>query len=195
MNNNIVVERFKYKDKASSYNRSFWQLLFTQLFLWVNSKVIVGRNTIISPKAEFNLTDNASIIFGDNCTIKARAYFILTKPNPKVVAGNYVGVGRDCYFSIKSTLTIGDYTRIGPRVTIIDQDHSFKIDDLILNQKAHIEPISIGKDVWIGSGVTILRGVIIGDGAIIAAGAIVNKSIPANEIWGGVPAKFLKLRK
>ena len=40
----------------------------------------------------------------------------------------------------------------------------------------------------------IMAGVSIGDGAIVAAGAVVTKSIPPYQIWGGVPAKFIKNR-
>lgn len=54
--------------------------------------------------------------------------------------------------------------------------------------------IKIGNDVWIGSHVMIMAGVSIGDGAIVAAGAVVTKSIPPYQIWGGVPAKFIKNR-
>jgi virginiamycin A acetyltransferase len=57
--------------------------------------------------------------------------------------------------------------------------------------KGHIE---IGNDVWIGLNVIILSGVKIGDGVVIAAGSVVTKSIPAYSIYGGVPAKFIKLR-
>ena len=57
-----------------------------------------------------------------------------------------------------------------------------------------IDPPIIEDEVWIGANVIVLRGVRIGTGAIIAAGAVVNKDVPSFEIWGGVPAKFLKKR-
>ena len=40
----------------------------------------------------------------------------------------------------------------------------------------------------------MLQGVTIGDGAVVAAGAVVTKDIPAGEVWGGVPAKFIRKR-
>lgn len=51
--------------------------------------------------------------------------------------------------------------------------------------------IRVGDNVFIGARSVILPGVTIGDNSIIAAGAVVNKSIPANEIWRGVPAKYI----
>lgn len=52
--------------------------------------------------------------------------------------------------------------------------------------------IVIGDDVWIGMDSIIMGGVTIGDGAVVAAGSVVTKSIPANVLAGGVPAKVIK---
>jgi len=52
----------------------------------------------------------------------------------------------------------------------------------------------IEDEVWIGAGAIILRGVRIEKGAIVAAGSVVTKNIPSYEIWGGVPAKFIRKR-
>ncbi len=56
-------------------------------------------------------------------------------------------------------------------------------------QKGKESPIVLEKDVWLGFNIVILKGVRIGAGAIVAAGFIVTKSIPAYDIWAGVPAK------
>ena len=52
--------------------------------------------------------------------------------------------------------------------------------------------IHIGKKVWIGSHATILPGVTIGDNAIVAAGAVVNHDIPSYQVWGGIPAHYIR---
>lgn len=53
-------------------------------------------------------------------------------------------------------------------------------------------PVVIGDNVFIGMDVLILKGVTIGEGAIVAARSVVSKSIPAGEVWGGNPAKFIR---
>lgn len=59
------------------------------------------------------------------------------------------------------------------------------------------EGIIIGKRATICCNATVLcsDGVLeVGDGAIVAAGAVLTQSIGPNEIWGGVPAHFIKIR-
>ena len=56
------------------------------------------------------------------------------------------------------------------------------------------QDIVLEGDNWIGANATVLKGVTIGKGAVVAAGAIVTKDIPAYEVWGGIPAKFIKKR-
>ena len=51
--------------------------------------------------------------------------------------------------------------------------------------------ITIGNNCFIGHRSILLPNVKIGDNAVIAAGSVVNKSIPSNEVWGGVPAHFI----
>ena len=53
-------------------------------------------------------------------------------------------------------------------------------------------PIVIEDDVMIGTRCIILKGVTIGARSVIAAGSIVTKSIPADCIAGGNPAKVIK---
>ena len=52
----------------------------------------------------------------------------------------------------------------------------------------------VGNGVLIGMGATLLDDCEIGDGAIIAAGSLVlkNTRVGEGELWGGVPAKFIK---
>jgi acetyltransferase-like isoleucine patch superfamily enzyme len=49
--------------------------------------------------------------------------------------------------------------------------------------------VIVGRDVLLGAHSTLLGPITVGDGAIIGAGAVVTKSVPAGEVWAGVPAK------
>ena len=55
--------------------------------------------------------------------------------------------------------------------------------------------VVIGERVFLGINTIITKNVTIGNDSIIGAGSIVTKDIPANEIWAGNPARFIKKRK
>lgn len=188
-----AVERYKLKDKASTYHRSIVDRIRTWWRL--NQRGITyGMNCIVKANVEMSLTDNAILEIGDNVIIEPYVFLQLTKPAPHLVIGNHASIGRGTVLAIKGKSVIGDYTMIGPNCQINDQDHSFSKDDLIMNQRAKIAPVIIGKDCWFGSGVRVLKGVVIGDGAIIGAGSVVASNVPSYEIWAGVPARFIKQR-
>lgn len=93
-------------------------------------------------------------------------------------------------------VVIGNHVKIGGGTRISDSNHhslDYKIRRTSEDSKhAKSAPIIIGNDVFIGANCYIGKGVTIGDRSIVAAGSVVVKSIPADEIWGGNPAKFVK---
>jgi acetyltransferase-like isoleucine patch superfamily enzyme len=64
----------------------------------------------------------------------------------------------------------------------------------IEGEQFSLSPIVIGDGVTIGATAVIMAGAKIDHGAIISAGAVVPKDcrIGLGEVWGGVPARFLK---
>ena len=54
--------------------------------------------------------------------------------------------------------------------------------------------IVIGDRAFIGTNTIIAKPCHIGHHAIVGAGSVVTKDIPANEIWAGNPARFIKKR-
>jgi acetyltransferase-like isoleucine patch superfamily enzyme len=51
--------------------------------------------------------------------------------------------------------------------------------------------IKIGSNCFFGNDIIILKHVTIGDNCIVGAGSVVTKSIPANSVAAGVPAKVI----
>lgn len=122
-------------------------------------------------------------------------------PN-SVSVGNNVSLGiNTLIMSTRAKVFIGDDVMFGPGVTIITGNHNTSYVGRTMisvkdNEKApeDDQDVIIENDVWIGANVTILKGVTIGSGSVVAAGSVVTKDIPPYQIWGGVPARYLKDR-
>jgi len=115
--------------------------------------------------------------------------------NGKIAFGNSSG----CSFatlSSRSSITIGNRVLIGANAKIYDHDFHPASPKLRNSGKEqdHVatRPVIIEDDVFIGADCIVLKGVAIGKGSVIAAGSVVVKNVPAGEIWGGNPAKFIK---
>ncbi len=114
----------------------------------------------------------------------------------RLILGTDVGINNHSVIHCHGDAVIGADTMIGAYTFITDSGH--RTDDLEtpmrLQGNLPPTPLVIGEDVWIGTKVTITRGVTIGKKAIIGANAVVTQDIGAYEVWGGVPARFLKMR-
>ncbi len=94
-------------------------------------------------------------------------------------------------------IEIGHHVNIGAGCIIMDsnfhstnwQDRLDRVKDIENHRNA---PVKIGDVVFIGTRSIICKGVTIGNHAMIAAGSVVVTDVPANEVWGGNPAKFIK---
>lgn len=122
----------------------------------------------------------------------------------KVVIGENFYIGRDSF--IESDAIIGKNVIWGNRVALVGRyDHHYQqvgvpirlasqIRDRDYDWKGVDQITIIEDDVWVGYGSTILCGVKIAEGSIIAAGSLVTKDVEPYSIYGGVPAKKLKMR-
>lgn len=154
----------------------------------------VGKRTTLPA---INITWPHQLKIGSDCDIENNVNFKfdgIWTPGPSIVIGNSVFIGANCEFNVNLGVKIKDNSLIASGCKFIDHDHGTEIGVNMRCQQAVWGEIVIEEDVWLGANVVVLKGVTIGAGAVVAAGAIVNKSIPANEIWGGVPAKFIKAR-
>lgn len=88
----------------------------------------------------------------------------------------------NCYYGVE----IEDNVQIGSHCSIYS--HS-----TIDTKKGKV---ILRKNCKIGTHSTIMPNVEVGENSIVAAHSFVNDNIPPNEIWGGIPARFIsKIKK
>lgn len=134
------------------------------------SHLVLRRGGTICVDGDFSIHSGATVTVDDGATL--------------TLGSGYVN--EDASLSCFVDVRIGHGVAIGPELMLIDDDRHQ------LSGARSGGPIVIGDRVWIGSRVTVLKNVTIGDDAIIAAGSVVTRNVPKGELWGGVPAGFIR---
>lgn len=106
-------------------------------------------------------------------------------------------IASDVELDNSAPLYIGGGTTIAAKSIILTHDYSitYGLRAVYPDNRDEIavrKGVSIGKDVFIGQAVIVLPGVTIGDNCIIGAGSLVNRDVPPNTVYGGVPAKYIR---
>lgn len=126
---------------------------------------------------------------GENCYIEP--------PFHANWGGKHCHFGNNVYANFNLTcvddthIYVGDYTMIGPNVTIATAGHPI-LPQLREKSYQYNAAVHIGKNCWIGSGAIILPGITIGDNVVVGAGSIVTKNLPSNVVAVGNPCRILR---
>lgn len=110
--------------------------------------------------------------------------------------GSNVGMSSVTIICSKEVI-IRDNVKIGGNTVIYDTDFHSLNRILRLNQdfdliNAASRSILIEDGAFIGAHCIILKGSKIGLNSVIGAGSVVSGRVPANEIWAGNPARYIK---
>lgn len=111
----------------------------------------------------------------------------------QVELGDGAVVGRDCkiqaFAYIPGGVTIGDRCFIGQHSMFTNDKYPRAVGEWELRETI------VEDDATISAGAIILPGIRIGKNALVGAGAVVTHDVPANEVWVGNPARFLRMRE
>jgi len=162
----------------------------------------------VSAGRDFNLEEGCQImglsrrgvVFGDRCTVGRFAIIASTnlfggEPGEGLHVGDNSNIGPFAWVGCSGFIEIGDRVLMGPRVTLLAENHVFDAPELPIKQQGVQRSfIKIGDDVWLGAGATVVAGVTIGSGAVVAAGAVVTRDVPAGAVVAGIPARVVRNR-
>lgn len=116
---------------------------------------------------------------GNDCNVCSHCFI-----ENDVKIGNNVTIKNGVY--LWDGIIIEDDVQIGPNVTFTNDKYPRA------KQPFELQRTIIKKNASIGAASTILGGVTIGENAMIGAGSLVTKDVPANELWVGTPARFIR---
>ncbi len=113
--------------------------------------------------------------------------------------GNNIVIGNHCEINESVRLDnveMGNNVMIARESIILGKMHESDGTDIPMNEQGwkEVNKTYIEDDVWLGLRVVVMPGVRIRKGCIIAAGGVVTKDTVASGVYGGVPAKLIKIR-
>jgi len=112
----------------------------------------------------------------------------------RISVADHVFIGERTSIVSYESISIGRLTMISHGCSLIDSNHGTKVGTPMREQPGFPAPVVIGEDCWLGAGVIVLPGVTIGNGTIVGAGSVVTRTLPANVMAAGVPARVVRPR-
>jgi acetyltransferase-like isoleucine patch superfamily enzyme len=159
-------------------------------FIGVN----IGKKSFIQWNAKIERF-HKSIYIGDNTIIKPYTRLCCCNKKSEIHIKNNVSIGHFTFIYASNYIEIGNNCMIAPFNYFVDSNHRTSIEKNLMDQENVVDTIIIENDCWIGQNSTILPGSRMKEGAILGAKSLLNIEINKNEIYAGIPAKKISLRK
>jgi acetyltransferase-like isoleucine patch superfamily enzyme len=103
--------------------------------------------------------------------------------------GDYVLICPGVRIGSAAEIVIGDGCMLASNSYITDSDWHDVYDRNSIGKSA---PVVLEENVWIGDSAIVCKGVTIGKNSIVGAGAVVVRSVPADTVVAGNPARMVK---
>jgi hypothetical protein len=131
------------------------------------------------------------VVFGDNVLVERLVTPWTYSADAVIEVGNgaYLNGTR---FGCQELVRVGDGAILGD-ASITDTDfHSLRTDRHDPAAPVRVEPVVLGRNVWLASAVGILPGTTIGENSVVGYGAVCAGADPANAVIVGNPARVVK---
>lgn len=159
-------------------------------------RAVQARHPVLRRTGPMRLGRGAHILLAGQGRIELGEH-VVARPDLTIAArgtvriGDGVFLGRGVNIACYGEVAIGDHTRLAERVSIHDADHVMEplSDRAGRADEMLVDPVRIGRRVWLSANVVVLPGVTIGDDAVIAAGSVVARDIPVGVLAAGAPAE------
>lgn len=168
--------------------------------LYTPSGPVTMTNAVKPPERDYDFYEPIIVTKPEKVSIFSKARidsFVKIEGGEGVIIGRYVHVASFAHLNIGGgTLVIMDFAAVASGAKLISGSN--QLDALSMSASAPGGLMDIEKKttkmlpysvVLVNS--VVLPGVTLNEGAVLAAGGVATKDIPAWEVWGGVPARFM----
>lgn len=200
MNSSIINRKLMHK--LDGYHRKADNII-NRVVLWING-VEFDQSVFVSGR--IFIRNEGKIRIGVGTRINSASWTNPIGGNDRtylqIMRGGVLQIGDNSAISntaitVAESVNIGRNVFIGAGCKIYDTDFhpieaEFRFGDTVDITRTKTKRIIIEDGAFIGGHSIILKGTHIGENSVIGAGSVVAGNIPANEIWAGNPARFIK---
>lgn len=166
---------FSFKNRAG---RALWNLVYMLLFRPSPRPFHDWRNFLLK-------CFGARIGKGSHVYPKARIWAPWN-----LVCEDVVAIADDAVIYNPSMVWMGSHCTVSQQAYICGATHDYDDPDFpLISAQIRLGPYS-----WVCARATVQMGVTIGEGAILALGGVATKNLDDWTIYGGIPARKIKLR-
>jgi putative colanic acid biosynthesis acetyltransferase WcaF len=183
----MKVDLSRYDEQNLAYKQSIGASYLKQL-LWFFCSSVFVRNPLI-PFSGFRKM--VLVLFGAKIGKAPRIRpGVIIKFPWKLVMGDHVWLGENCWIDNLAQVTIGSNSCISQGAFICTGNHNFTSPDFELIAK----PVVISDGVWIGACSVVCPGVHAAQQAVLSAGSVVTTDMESNMVYQGNPAIIKRKR-
>jgi acetyltransferase-like isoleucine patch superfamily enzyme len=175
----LLLWRWRRKVKARRFARFGEEsIIYRPLGILCPHRIEIGDRVLIHKDAMFSLVEEAH----------GRRH------EPRLRIGDDTRIGHGIWFSCVGEIGIGENSLLGHNILIADSYHEYQDPDMpiIRQPMAPARGVTIEPGCIIGPHAAILAGVTIGRNSFVAANAVVTRSVPANSVVVGNPARVIR---
>lgn len=161
-----------------------WRLMSTALLRtrhWWWLVVYRGYRSRYDVARTFRFNGTGIQLFGDGLIVLGARSYVGELSTLQAASGCAITIGSDC--------SISHNVRVYTSSAVPDADLRAGPPPQIAAS------VSVGDGAWIGANTYIGPGITIGSNTVVGANSVVTCSIPAGEIWGGVPARLIRVKR
>jgi sugar O-acyltransferase (sialic acid O-acetyltransferase NeuD family) len=129
----------------------------------------------------------------DTLGLPSERYATIIHPSASVSVTSRVGPGTVLLAQtvLTAAVTVGSHVAIMPHVTLTHDDvigdFATVASGVCLGGNVHV-----GRCAYLGAGALVRENRSIGSCALVGMGTVVTRDIPPNEVWAGVPARYVR---
>lgn len=178
--------------------RQRWLLLYWRARVGAHRFAAFGERSIVY--RPLGILNPHRIEIGDRVLVHQGAMFSVVEElngrrhEPRLRIGDDTRIGHGIWFSCVGEIEIGERNLLGHNILIADSYHEYQDPDtpIVDQPMAPAAGVRIEPGCIIGPHAAILAGVTIGRGSFVAANSVVTRSVEANSVVAGNPARVIR---